>query len=148
MMKIYVCVCVCLQEMYGEFIDELQNPTLLKPFDEIFELQLPLRNAKLKFHSKVCNRKKFLLFKFSKLSLLFISKYNISFGSTVATCLNQEYKEMSTKVRELYFKGNRVDNDTITGFQQLMTDVWFLYGINLNARIHANKTDGHTFFST
>lgn len=39
--------------MYGEFIDELQNPSLLKPFDEIFELQLPLRNAKLKFHSKV-----------------------------------------------------------------------------------------------
>lgn len=39
--------------MYGEFIDELQNPSLLKSFDEIFELQLPLRNAKLKFHSKV-----------------------------------------------------------------------------------------------
>lgn len=44
---------VTLQEMYGEFIDELRNPALLKPFDEIFELQLPLRNAKLKFHSKV-----------------------------------------------------------------------------------------------
>lgn len=43
----------CLQEMYGEFIDELRDPALLKPFDEIFELQLPLRNAKLKFHSKV-----------------------------------------------------------------------------------------------
>ncbi|XP_055320352.1 esterase B1-like [Sitodiplosis mosellana] len=99
------------EEMYGEFINELRNPALLKPFDEIFELQLPLRNAKLKFHSK-------------------------------------EYKEMSTKVRELYFKGNRVDNDTITGFQQLMTDVWFLYGIDLNARIHANRTTGHTFFST
>lgn len=42
--------------MYGEFIDELINPDLLKPFDRIFELQLPLRNAKLKFHSKVINR--------------------------------------------------------------------------------------------
>lgn len=39
--------------MFGEFIEELQNPSLLKPFDEVFELQLPLRNAKLKFHSKV-----------------------------------------------------------------------------------------------
>lgn len=55
---------------------------------------------------------------------------------------------MSTKVRELYFKGNRVDNDTITGFQSLMSDVWFLYGIDLNARIHANKSTGHTYFST
>lgn len=55
---------------------------------------------------------------------------------------------MSTKVRELYFKGNRVDNDTITGFQTLMSDVWFLYGIDLNARIHANKSTGHTYFST
>lgn len=45
-----------LQEMFGEFIDELQNPSLLKPFDEVFELQLPLRNAKLKFHSKVYGR--------------------------------------------------------------------------------------------
>lgn len=60
----------------------------------------------------------------------------------------QEYKEMSNKVRELYFKGNRVDNDTITGFQLLMTDVLYLYGIDLNARIHANKTSGHTYFST
>lgn len=55
---------------------------------------------------------------------------------------------MSNKVRELYFKGNRVDNDTITGFQLLMTDVLYLYGIDLNARIHANKTSGHTYFST
>lgn len=55
---------------------------------------------------------------------------------------------MSTKVRELYFKGNRVDNDTITGFQSLMTDVWFLYGIDLNARIHANQTTGRTYFTT
>lgn len=39
--------------MFGEFIEELQKPSLLKPFDEVFELQLPLRNAKLKFHSKV-----------------------------------------------------------------------------------------------
>lgn len=55
---------------------------------------------------------------------------------------------MATKVRDLYFKGNRVDNDTITGFQALMTDVWFLYGIDLNARIQANKSSGYTFYST
>lgn len=46
-----------LQEMFGEYIEELKNPNLLKPFDEVFELQLPLRNAKLKFHSKVRNHK-------------------------------------------------------------------------------------------
>lgn len=42
--------------MYGDFINELKHPNLLKPFDEIFEFQLPLRNAKLKFHSKVKKR--------------------------------------------------------------------------------------------
>lgn len=47
--------------MFGEFIDELKNPSLLKPFDEVFELQLPLRNAKLKFHSKV-KFDKFIIF--------------------------------------------------------------------------------------
>lgn len=62
--------------------------------------------------------------------------------------INQEYKDVSAKVRNLYFKGNRVDNDTITGFQSLMTDVWYLYGIDLNARIQANKSTGRTFFST
>lgn len=55
---------------------------------------------------------------------------------------------MSTSVRELYFKGNRVDNNTITGFQALMTDVWFLYGIDLNARIQANASTGYTYFTT
>lgn len=55
---------------------------------------------------------------------------------------------MSMKVRDLYFKGNRVDNNTITGFYTLMTDVWFLYGIDLNARIQANKSTGFTYFST
>lgn len=55
---------------------------------------------------------------------------------------------MSTRVRDLYFKGNRVDNNTITGFQTLMTDVWFLYGIDLNARIQSNASTGNTYFST
>lgn len=41
------------QEMFGDFMSEMKNPNMLKPFDEIFEFQLPLRNAKLKFHSKV-----------------------------------------------------------------------------------------------
>lgn len=41
--------------MYGDFTNEMKYPNMLKPFDEIFEFQLPLRNAKLKFHSKVNN---------------------------------------------------------------------------------------------
>lgn len=41
------------QEMFGDFISEMRYPNMLRPFDEIFEFQLPLRNAKLKFHSKV-----------------------------------------------------------------------------------------------
>lgn len=32
---------------------ELINPKYLKPFDEQFELQLPLKEAKVNFHSKV-----------------------------------------------------------------------------------------------
>lgn len=52
-MHAIIILLIYFQEMYGDFIDELINPDLLKPFDRVFELQLPLRNAKLKFHSKV-----------------------------------------------------------------------------------------------
>lgn len=54
---------------------------------------------------------------------------------------------MATEVRNLYFKGNRIRNDTIAGFQALMTDVWFLYGIDLNARLQSEKSTGRTFFT-
>lgn len=55
---------------------------------------------------------------------------------------------MAIDVRNLYFRGNRIRNDTIAGFQALMTDVWFLYGIDQNARLQSQKSTGRTFFTT
>lgn len=55
---------------------------------------------------------------------------------------------MAVDVRNLYLRGNRIRNDTIAGFQALMTDVWFLYGIDLNARLQSDKSTGHTFLAT
>lgn len=61
-LRMFVTLPFNEQEMYGDFINEMKNSNLLKPFDEMFEFQLPLRNAKLKFHSKVfgftCGQKK------------------------------------------------------------------------------------------
>lgn len=36
--------------MFADFV----NPSNLKTFDERFEIQLPLKNAKINFNTKVC----------------------------------------------------------------------------------------------
>lgn len=41
------------QEMYILMRTDLINPSALKTFDQQFEIQFPLKNAQLKFHTKV-----------------------------------------------------------------------------------------------
>lgn len=44
---------VFFQEMLIIMLSDLANPDNLKTFDERFEIQLPLKNAKINFNSKV-----------------------------------------------------------------------------------------------
>lgn len=39
--------------MYILMRKDLMNPSALKTFDQQFEIQFPLKNAQLKFHTKV-----------------------------------------------------------------------------------------------
>lgn len=55
----------------------------------------------------------------------------------------QLYKEISQEIRQFYFDGKHV---TIAQLNMLLSDVVFLYGIDLSARIHAAKSSGRTFY--
>lgn len=57
--------------------------------------------------------------------------------------LFQLYKDISQKIREFYFDGKQV---TVAQLDVLLSDVVFLYGIDLSARIQAAKSTGRTFY--
>ncbi|XP_031622611.1 esterase B1-like [Contarinia nasturtii] len=60
---------------------------------------------------------------------------------------SDNYKNISTEVRRFYFDGKQVNAETLHKMNMLMTDINFLYGIFLSARIQAAKSKGRTFFS-
>lgn len=56
----------------------------------------------------------------------------------------QAYKEISQKIRQFFFNGTHVTVDKLT---TLLTDVIFLYGIDLSARLQSAKSNGRTFYA-
>lgn len=56
----------------------------------------------------------------------------------------QLYKNISKKIRNFYFNGSNV---TPYKLSNLMSDIVFVYGIDLSARIHATKSRGRTYYS-
>lgn len=51
------------------------------------------------------------------------------------------------KVRDFYLDGKAVGNETLSNLNQMMSDIKFTYGINLNARVQAAQSNGRTFIS-
>ncbi|XP_055302656.1 juvenile hormone esterase-like [Sitodiplosis mosellana] len=60
---------------------------------------------------------------------------------------SEVYKNISRQIRYFYFNEKHVNAETLNGFNTLITDINFLYGIYLSARIQASKSNGRTFFS-
>lgn len=54
---------------------------------------------------------------------------------------------MSKEIRDFYFGDKAVNEDTLDKMNMLMSDINYLYGIYLSARIQAAKSKGKTFFS-
>lgn len=61
--------------------------------------------------------------------------------------LLQEYKMAAEKIRKFYFNGKPIEYNTLANLNQLMADIKFVYGINLNARIQAGQSTGRTYVS-
>lgn len=59
----------------------------------------------------------------------------------------QEYKEMFAEIRNFYFgEDGDINNETIAELTDLHSDVFFAYGIDKSAKIHAKKSSGKTFY--
>lgn len=61
--------------------------------------------------------------------------------------LLQEYKVAAEKIRKFYFNEKPIEYETLANLNQLMSDIKFVYGINLNARIQAAQSSGRTYVS-
>lgn len=114
-------------------MNEYRNPALLKMIDRQFEMEFPLQHTKLKFHTKVRQTSDFRYF------LRPHSWIHFRFRS-------QQYREIASEMRNYYFGDKHIDNRTLQEFSKMMSDIWFNYGIDLSARIQANKSNADTFF--
>lgn len=95
-----------------------------------------MKSAEIDFRSKVSNKVR-AIFNIHLLILQYINVY-------------QEYQEIEKRFRGHYFKNGLTSSanhsDTLKELNELLTDVYFTYGIDLFAKIHANMSTGRTFF--
>lgn len=153
------------QESYRFLVNEFRNPELLKMIDKQFEMEFPLQHTKLKFHTRVNKNKMIIQNKIAKILriMIIVFPYNTYKGIVCWEYIfisfvlfffffhfyyvhTQQYSEIATEMRNYYFDDKHIDNRTLHEFSQMMSDIWFNYGIDLSARIHSNKSDGDTFF--
>lgn len=59
---------------------------------------------------------------------------------------SDEYNEMVTDIRKYYFGDKLINRDTLAQFVKLLTDVFFIYGIDKSAKIQAKRSTGKTFY--
>lgn len=123
---------VDLQEAYVLLIKEMLVPSKIN-YTRDFEIGLPLTSAKIPFNSGVW----FLL-----IAAVWVSNKSLKF-------ILQEFAEICDEVRSFYLgnlsaNGNR--SDMYRGVNNIMTDNFFVYGINHMAKIYADKSSGNVFF--
>lgn len=53
---------------------------------------------------------------------------------------------MAQEIRKYYFGASTVCKETAMQYINLMSDVYFVYGIDKAAKIHAEKSSGKTFY--
>jgi len=89
---------------------EIHNPELLKPFDEIFEIQLTKNKMDTHYES-------------------------------------EEYKELAKEIRRFYLGEDvRVSNETLLEYNDILSDIFLVYGIDQSAKAHARYSQGKTYY--
>lgn len=60
---------------------------------------------------------------------------------------SQEYKKIADQIRTFYFgQDGQVNADTVVEFNDLMSDVFFVYHIDEAVKLQANKSSGKTYY--
>ncbi|XP_055301656.1 esterase B1-like [Sitodiplosis mosellana] len=57
-----------------------------------------------------------------------------------------EYKKLAAEVRYFYFKDAAIDVQTLKPYISLLSDVFFAYGVDKGAKLHAKKSAAKTFY--
>lgn len=58
----------------------------------------------------------------------------------------QIYKQISQEIRDFYFpNGARVNIDTLPQLNNLLSDLWFVNGVDRSAKFELNRSKGKTF---
>lgn len=59
---------------------------------------------------------------------------------------SKEYEHMIQDVRKFYFADKPVDANTLQEFVKLLSDVFFVYGIDKSVKAQAKRSTGKTFY--
>ena len=58
----------------------------------------------------------------------------------------KEYKDLADKVRTFYFgKNGTVNKTSFSKYMDMLSDLWFAYGIDKAAKLQAKQSNGKTF---
>lgn len=59
----------------------------------------------------------------------------------------QEYKKFSTEIRNFYFGEDvRVTNETLAEYNDLVSDIFIVHGVDQSAKAHAKNSNGKTYY--
>ncbi|KAJ6641686.1 Thimet oligopeptidase [Pseudolycoriella hygida] len=90
--------------------EEINDPELLEPFDNIFQLQLTRNRMETDYDS-------------------------------------DEYKKFAKEIRNFYFGENvRVSNKTLAEYNDLLSDLFFVYGIDQSVKGHAKNANAKSYY--
>lgn len=59
---------------------------------------------------------------------------------------SKEYDDMAKDVRKFYFGDKTINRDSLTQFVKLLSDVFFIYGIDKSAKVQAVRSSGKTYY--
>lgn len=119
------------QEMIFLTLGELLNPSLLTKFSESLETSFPRSDLRADFTSKVLKNN----FNFTALYKRYVNQF-------------QDYHKMTKDIRDFYFSKSdgHITNDTVREYNDLMSDTWFVYGIDQAVKAFAKRTTGNVFY--
>lgn len=63
-------------------------------------------------------------------------------------CLIKDYQNMATDIRNFYFAktNGQINSETIIDYNDLLSDSWFVYGIDKSVKAQIERTTGQTFY--
>lgn len=112
-------------------VHEVLNPSLLTEFNKNLEISFPRSDLSGDFNSKV---NKILIFTTVSRIYLFIPM--------------QDYAQMANDIRDFYFSksGGQITKDTVGDYNDMMSDIWFVYGVDKAVKALSKRTTGNVFY--